>query len=65
MSNDLPAQLKGWIDCPRCGRIEKPTREFRLPKDNAEPMLEKLQFPCQRCGSDAVFYIQRVVSNIH
>ena len=65
MSNELAAQLRAWIECSRCGRIDKLTRDFRLPGDHAGPVLEKVGFPCERCGEAAYIYFQRTVSNIH
>jgi ribosomal protein L37E len=65
MSNELPARLRAWIECPRCGRIDKLTRDFRLPKHGAGPMLEKVGLACERCGEAAFIYLQRTVCNIH
>jgi hypothetical protein len=65
MSNELPAQLRVWIECPSCGRIEEPTCDFRLPAGEAGPMLEKVGLACERCGEPAYIYLQRTVSNVH
>jgi hypothetical protein len=64
--NTVPVQLNAWIDCPRCGRIDKLSREFRLPKDIAGPMQLKVPFCCERCRLAAAFlYFDRTVSTIH
>ena len=65
MSNELPAQLKAWVECPKCGRIDKPTYDFRLPAGEVRPMFEKVGLACERCGERAYIYVQRTVSNVH
>jgi hypothetical protein len=62
----VPLKLNAWIDCPLCGRIDKLSRDFRLPKDIAGPMQIKVQFRCERCGTAAAcLYLDRTVSSIH
>jgi hypothetical protein len=46
------AQLKVWMECPRCGRINKLTREFRLPVREASPRVERVAGPCELCVRD-------------
>jgi hypothetical protein len=59
-------KLNAWIDCPRCGRIDKLSRDFRLPKDIAGPMQLKVTFRCERCGTAAAFLcLDRTISSIH
>jgi hypothetical protein len=65
MSTDVPTQLTGWIECLKCGRFDTPTRDFRLPRDEASPMLEKVSIVCERCGQYATLYLQRIVFSIH
>jgi hypothetical protein len=65
MSDGLPAQLRVWVECPRCGCTDELTRDFRLPKGEAGPLLEKIAPACERCGESAYMYLQRTVSNIH
>jgi hypothetical protein len=62
----VPVQLNAWIDCPRCGRIDKLSRNFRLPKDIAGPMQMKVRCRCERCRRAAAFlHFERTVSTIH
>jgi hypothetical protein len=65
MSNELPAQLLVWVECPRCGRIEKPVYDFQMPATQASTMIEKARIPCDRCGAGAMMYLRRTVSNVH
>ena len=58
-------QLKVWIDCPACGRLEKLAREIVLPPDLATPMLEKTGAVCERCRGSAVMYFERSVGRLH
>ena len=62
----VPVQLNAWIDCPRCGRIDKLSRDFRLPKDIAGPMQITIPYRCERCRRAAAFlHFERTVSTIH
>jgi len=65
MPNEQPAQLRAWVECPTCGRIDKPTRDFYLPAGEAGPILEKVRLACERCGEPAYIYLLRTVANIH
>ena len=48
MWTELPAQLRAWVECPRCGRMDKLVRDFRLPAGETSPMLEKVGLACER-----------------
>jgi ribosomal protein S14 len=62
----VPVHLNAWIDCPWCGRFDKLSRDFPLPKDIAGPMQIKVPYRCERCGRAAAFlYLDRTVSTIH
>lgn len=65
MSKERPAQLRIWVECPRCGCIDKLTREFQLPINEAGTRVEKVGLPCERCATPAYMYFERTVSNIH
>ena len=65
MGYGLWAQLRVWIDCPRCGRVDKLTRDFRLARGDAGSLLEKVDFACERCGEPATMHFERTVSAIH
>jgi ribosomal protein S14 len=65
MSNQVPALMRGWIECLKCGRIGTPSRDFRLPRSDASPTLDKVSIVCERCGQYATLYLQRIVFGIH
>lgn len=65
MAKELPVELKVWVDCSRCGRVERLIREFRLPLDEATSRLEKVTCPCEQCGVAAYMYFQRSLFHIH
>ena len=65
MSKTRPAQLKVWVECPRCGRTDKLTREFQLPIREAGARIEKVCFPCERCGTHAQMIFERTVLKLH
>ena len=54
----VPVELNAWIDCPRCGKIHKLSRDFRLPEQIAGPLHEKVRYRCERCGrAEAYLYL--------
>jgi DNA-directed RNA polymerase subunit RPC12/RpoP len=62
----VPLQLNSWIDCPQCGRIDKLSRDFRLPEEIAGPMQIKVLYRCERCGAATAFlYLDRTDSTVH
>jgi hypothetical protein len=61
----VPVQLNARIDCPNCGRIDKLNREFNLPESEANPRIEKIAGPCERCASPAHVVFERTVLSIH
>jgi hypothetical protein len=61
MSDNVPAEMRAWIECPQCGRIEKPTISVRIPPGIASLKLEKVCVACDRCGAPAMMYLQRAV----
>jgi hypothetical protein len=61
MSNNIPAEIRAWIECTSCGRIDKPTIAVQIPKDLATPKLEQVCFACECCGAHAIMYLQRAV----
>jgi hypothetical protein len=65
MSKKQPARLRVWVECPKCGSIDKLTREFQLPVGEADTRVEKVGFPCERCAMPAYMYFERTVSSIH
>ena len=60
-----PAELRVWVECPRCGHTDKLTREFPLPIRETGSRIEKVGFPCERCGKRAQMIFERTVLNIH
>jgi predicted nucleic-acid-binding Zn-ribbon protein len=65
MSNQVPALMRGGIECLKCRRIDTPSRDFRLPRGDASPMLDKVSIVCEQCGQYATLYLQRIVFGIH
>jgi hypothetical protein len=61
MSDNVPAEIKAWIDCARCGRIEKPAFSVSIPPGLANPMLNKVCLPCGCCGVPAIMHLHRAV----
>ncbi len=59
------AQIKVWIDCPTCGRLEKLVRDVRLPLELVTPMLEKTCAACERCRGIAVMCFERGIRRVH
>jgi ribosomal protein S14 len=65
MSKQVPAQFAAWIECERCGRIDKTARDFQLPEDAATPHFEKIRMDCERCGQSAFMHLQRTIPSKH
>jgi len=61
MSDNVSADMRAWIECAQCGRVEKPTIPVRIPPAIASPKLAKVGVPCERCGAPAMMYLQRAV----
>jgi hypothetical protein len=51
----VAARLTTWVDCPQCGRLDKLSRDFRLPTDISGPMQLKVRYRCERRGRAAAF----------
>jgi hypothetical protein len=64
MSENVPAEIRAWIECAQCGRIEKPTLSVRIPPAIASPKLAKVCMPCERCAAPAMMYLQRAVAQM-
>jgi hypothetical protein len=65
MARELPAALRVWVECPKCGRYEKLARDFRLPLGVQGDLLHKIAIQCEYCEQWAYMYLQRLVSQIH
>ena len=65
MSDDVLAEIRAWIECRKCARIDKRVVPVLLPSDLATPMLEKVCGVCGYCGAHAVMYLQRAVHRMH
>lgn len=65
MRNNVPAEIRAWIECGRCARIDKRVIAAFLPSDLATPMIEKVCAVCEYCGAPAVMYLQRAVHRVH
>jgi hypothetical protein len=65
MRDDVPAEIRAWIECGQCARIDKQVVAVFIPSDLAIPMLEKVCAVCGYCGAHAVMYLQRAVQRMH
>jgi hypothetical protein len=62
----LPVILRGWIDCPQCGQADRLIKTFRLDESFATPLLTKVPFICQQCGTQRAFLVlERIPQSIH
>ena len=59
------AEIRVWIDCPACGRLEKLVHEVELPSEIDTPALENTCALCDRCHGLAVMCFERKVSRLH
>jgi hypothetical protein len=64
MNDNQLAEIRVWIECARCCRIERPTLSVRVPPVTASPKLEKVSVPCDRCGAQAMMYLQRAATRM-
>ena len=59
---DVLAVLRSYIDCPHCGRYERPTGTVRAPYSNPAPYSFNCCLACERCGYEkAVLHVEREV----
>jgi C4-type Zn-finger protein len=59
-------RLKGWVDCPNCGRGDKLATQFDLRVEIAGPLRLQSVFICQKCGRrDAALTLERTVVRTH
>jgi hypothetical protein len=65
LMTESPMQLRVWIDCPACGRLQKLARELWLPSELATPEFLKTCAVCDRCRGAAVMCFERSVGRIH
>lgn len=65
MDGGRPVVLTLWIECPVCGRIDKPAHEFSYPEDMAEGMELFVCIPCEQCGRMAKLHLRREVKPAH
>lgn len=59
------AQIKVWIDCPACGRLDKLSREVVLPLEVSTSMLERTCAVCERCRGISVMCFERGIARVH
>jgi hypothetical protein len=65
MRNHVPVEIRAWIECGQCARIDRRVVAVFIPSDLAVPMLEKVCAVCGYCGAHAVMYLQRAVQRMH
>lgn len=61
----VEAEIRAWIECKRCGRIDKPSFPVRIPEEVAFSETEKVCATCERCNGYAHMYLERVVRHVH
>lgn len=61
MTTTVPAVLRTFAACPRCGVREKPARTIHIPATaSPRPKRKRMAFSCERCGSEqAVLVLER------
>jgi hypothetical protein len=65
MSEWVDAEIRVWIECVRCGRIDMPSAPTRIPKDLAYEAVEKVCTRCERCQGHATMYLKRALARLH
>jgi hypothetical protein len=65
MRYEAPIEIRAWIECEHCARIDKRVVSDFIPPALAIPMLVKACAICRHCGAHAVMYLQRVVQRVH
>jgi phage terminase large subunit GpA-like protein len=58
-------QMRIWIDCPACGRLQKLVRDVVVPVELTTPALERACAVCERCRGIAVMCFERHVGRLH
>ena len=52
-----PVVLDVWVDCPHCGRRLKLQDAVTLKGLDATPLIRKVPYLCERCGSSRAFLV--------
>jgi Zn finger protein HypA/HybF involved in hydrogenase expression len=65
MSELIEAEIRAWIECRRCGRIDKPPVPILLPAELAFSATEKVCARCERCHGHALMILERAVRRLH
>jgi hypothetical protein len=65
MSRWINAEIRAWIECVHCGRIDKPSAPIRIPEELAFAAVERVCMSCERCQGHATMYLQRALAQLH
>jgi hypothetical protein len=65
MSGWVNAEIRVWIECVRCGRINKPSAPVSIPEELAFAATEQVCMTCERCQGHAMMYLQRALARLH
>jgi len=62
----VPARIHAFVECPKCGRIPKPTGEIMVRIGIEGPDHVHCHFTCERCGSNkALLHLEREILSRH
>jgi hypothetical protein len=61
----IEAEIRVWIDCRRCGRVDRPPIPVQLPEELRYFATEKVCARCERCQGHALMIIERAVRRLH
>jgi hypothetical protein len=61
----IDAEIRVWIECVRCGRIDKPGAPIRIPDELAFDATEQVCMTCERCHGHATMYLHRALARLH
>jgi len=61
----VDAEIRSWIECARCGRIDKPGVPIWIPEEIAFTATERVCATCERCHGHALMVLQRAVPHLH
>lgn len=58
LSTRVPAVLRTYMACPRCGVTEKPAKTIQVSADvDTQPERTQVALSCERCGEEGVVIV--------
>jgi Zn finger protein HypA/HybF involved in hydrogenase expression len=61
----IETEIRAWIECRRCGRIDKLPVSIQLPEELGFSATEKVCARCERCHGHALMVLERAVRRLH